>query len=272
LAQVSPCAAVERAIDGQQEPGDDELLGNYHLSFTEGVTMRRTSYLSAFSLFGLLTAGLIACGGSDLTPQETCNQVMSAVCQRLSDCGQLGTTSIADCTKSMQASNCTNAADITCPTGTTFQAGQAQKCIDEQKGQSCTDVENGVMPAACELVCAAGGGGTGGTGGGGTGGTGGSGGGLAIQDACKEVMALLCSKTSTCSGSAGLSALGYTSVSACTTDMQAQSCATPEDAACDTGMTYYPSQAQSCITGLSSLACTDFTNGSFPASCDLICQ
>jgi|GEM_PF-3086352 len=222
--------------------------------------MPRTSNLSTFLLLGLLTTGLLTCGGSSLTPTETCNQVMAAMCDRLSACGMIGSTTVADCTTSMQANNCSNPADIACPSGYVFSSAQAQKCVDEQKAQSCTDLGNDVMPTACGLVC------TVSNTGGGTGGN------LPIQDACKQVMAIMCERTSTCLGASGLSALGYTTVASCTAEMQAEACGTPQQAACDTGTTYYPDQARNCISGLGTLTCADFTNDNYPPSCGLVCQ
>lgn len=242
--------------------------------------MRRISFPLAL---GLLVAGFLACDGSSLTIQETCNQVMAAMCQRMSDCGELGTTSVADCTKAMQAGNCTSASiSLACPSGTTFHASQAQKCIDEQKSQSCTDLDNGLEPNACTLVCTAGG--TGGTGGGGSGngnagsgGTGGTGGTttpgtLGALDACKETMALMCQKTSTCFGTTALTDLGYASVAACTTEMQADGCADVTQTSCDDGQTYHADQAKACLSALPSISCTDFAGGTFPSSCNLMCQ
>ena len=239
--------------------------------------MRRTSYIVVLPL-GLLAIGLLDCGGSSPTPQDTCNQVMAAMCQRMSDCGQLGTTSVADCTKSMQANNCSSTAiSLACPAGSTFQPSEAQKCIDEQRSQSCTDLGSGVEPDACTQVCTTGGGGggagggSGGTGGGGTGGTS-SPGTLGAWDACQQTMVIMCQKTSTCLGSAGLSDLGYTSVSSCTTDMQARGCVDVTQSSCADGEVYHADQAQTCLGSLPSISCTDFSNGTFPSACDLMCQ
>jgi hypothetical protein len=238
------------------------LRCNHHLRLEKGVPMRRTAYLSLCLFLGLLTPGLLTCGGSSLTMQETCNQAMAAMCDRASACGINSYSSVAECTTAMQTANCSDPTALTCPAGTVFSSTQAQKCIDEQKAQSCTDLANDVMPTACGLVCAVSN----------TGGSGGAGGTLAIQDACKQVMAIMCERTSTCVGASGLSALGYTSVASCTSGMQADACGTPQQAACDPGMTYYPDQAQQCINSLSTLACTDFTNDVYPPACDLVCQ
>ncbi len=241
--------------------------------------MRFTSSPSVFGLLGLLGTGLMGCGGSSLSPLEACNQAMAAVCERSSACGgaaalsSMGYASVDDCTKGMQAANCA-ASQLTCATGEAFQSNQAQKCVDDLRNQSCTDVSNGVEPAACALVCGpAGAGGTGGQGGGGgSGGTGGGTGTISAQDACKQVIAALCERTSTCVGADGLTALGYTSVSSCTTGMQNESCATPADAGCSAGETYHADQAQACVDGMVSLSCANYLAGTTPDACTLVCQ
>ncbi len=233
--------------------------------------MQRTSYRWSLLALGLLVIGSLHCDGSSLTPQDTCNQVMAAMCQRLSDCGQLGTTSVADCTKAMQGNNCTSAAIAqACPAGSKFQPSEAQRCIDEQKSQSCTDLDNGVEPSACTQVCTAGGG-TGGTGGGGTGGST-IPGTLGALDACKQMMVIMCQKTFTCQGASGLGALGYTSVDSCTTGMQAKECADVTQTSCGGGLTFYPDQGKTCLSGLPSLSCTDLSNSNLPSSCSLMCE
>ena len=218
--------------------------------------MRRTAYLSLCLFLGLLTPGLLTCGGSSLTMQETCNQAMAAMCDRASACGINSYSSVAECTTAMQTANCSDSTALTCPAGTVFSSTQAQKCIDEQKAQSCTDLANDVMPTACGLVCAVSGGGSGPT----------------IQAACAQVMEITCERISTCLGSAGLSAAGYTSIAECTSGMQAENCATVASGSCGSGETYYPAQAQACIDGMATLSCADFTNTNFPIACDLLCQ
>lgn len=246
--------------------------------------MKSVFYLSVFAVLGFLSAGLPSCGGDDLSPQEACNQAMAAICERANTCGgttwsEMGFSSVAECTTGMQALNCSNPAEIACDPGETFQQAQAKKCISDLKGQACTALDS--MPPACDLVCAAGGG-AGGSGAGGIGlpgnggaggaGGGGGGGGLTAQEACRQVMAAMCERISACYGAEGLTALGYTSVAACTTGMQAEACATPADADCDTGKTYHPDQAQKCVNGMVSLSCADYGTGTMPAACDLVCQ
>jgi hypothetical protein len=249
--------------------------------------MQRPLSPSVLGLLGFLGTGLMGCGGSALTPLDACTQAMAAMCERSSACGGTaalntlgGYTSVSDCTKGMQATNCA-ASNLGCSTGEAFKPDQAQKCIDSLRSQACTDVSDGVEPVACSLVCVSGGtggtgggggGGTGGTSGGGTGGTNGGTGTLSAQDACKQVMAALCERTSTCAGSTGLSALGYTSVSSCTTGMQSLDCATPAQAGCSTGQTYHADQAKKCVDSMVAQSCSDFTAGTTPAVCDLVCQ
>lgn len=246
--------------------------------------MRHLSYLSAFGLFTLLAVCLTNCGGGSVSPADACNQAMAAMCERASTCGGVaalnelgGFASVAECTKGLQAASCTSN-NITCPAGQVFQSDQAQKCVDSLRSQTCVDYTNGIQPAACDLVCGSGsssnpGSVNGGQGGnGGTGSTGGGTGTLAAQDACKQVLAALCERTSTCVGSAGLAALGYNSVSACTTGMQSESCATPQAAGCDTGETYYADQAKLCVDNMATLSCANFSAGTTPAACDLVCQ
>jgi hypothetical protein len=246
--------------------------------------MRRISCRSVFATLGLMVSGLMGCGGSSLSAQDACNQAMAATCEKANACGGAAAlaamgnfTSVADCTKGLQADTCIPS-NLTCDVGETFKPDQAQKCVDGIKSSSCTDFTNNVMPAACDLACSPGGGtgGSGGTGGGGgfggSGGTGGSAGGPTAQVACNQVMAALCNRTSACAGSAGLTALGYTSIAACTTGMQAESCATPAAAACDSTEVYYPDQAQQCVDGMVALSCANYTAGTFPAACDLVCQ
>jgi hypothetical protein len=272
-----------KVIDGRAKPGDDEVLGTAP-GPSLGVTMKTILCLSMLAFLGFLAASLPSCGGgSDLTMQETCDQAMAAICERANTCGGApallamgGYSSVAECTTGLQTSNCSNPADIACDPGTTFQESQAKKCISDLKNQACTDLDN--EPASCTLICAAGGGaggsGAGGIGVPGNGGAGGSGGGggLAAQDACKQVMAAVCERTSACFGAEGLAALGYTTVAACTADMQAEACATPADADCDPGLTYHPEQAQKCVDGMVTLTCANYASGTMPAACDLVCQ
>jgi hypothetical protein len=146
--------------------------------------MQTTSYLSAFAAVGLALTCLASCGGggggSNASHQQICNQTMAARCEKASACGGLadmGYTSVAECTQALQKENCAVQAELNCPSGKTYHADQAQKCVDDTKAQSCADFTNGDPPLACSQVCTAGGvmPSTGGTSGAGVVGTGGSG-------------------------------------------------------------------------------------------------
>ena len=110
---------------------------------------------------------------------------------------------------------------------------------------------------------------------GGTGGAGGSTGtgtgGLAAQQACMQVQAGICTRLFACAGQAGLTGMGYTSVSACTSGEQVANCATPEQASCDVGMTYHPDQGKACVDAVNVWSCADMASNTTPAACDLIC-
>ena len=97
----------------------------------------------------------------------------------------------------------------------------------------------------------------------------GGGGGLSETDACKQYFAVFCNMTSTCSGTAGLSALGYTSLAECTTSEQAACVSTPT---CKSNEVYHSDNAQTCIDQTKAQGCTDFTNNVTPPSCDLVCM
>ena len=139
--------------------------------------------LSMFAPLGLLVASLAGCGGGGggSAQKDACNQTMAVTCDKAFACSgaawtDMGFSTVAECTKAMQAAICAN---TSCATGETYHADQAQKCIDDTKAQPCTDVNNSVVPPSCDLVCSAessAGGGTGGTGVGGAGGSSGAGG------------------------------------------------------------------------------------------------
>jgi len=120
--------------------------------------MPPSSYL--FACWASLVIGVAGCGGGNgnSSAQQLCNQSAAAMCEKASTCGgasalaDMGYASVADCTKQSQAEDCANP---TCPTGQTYHADQAQKCIDETKAQSCVDFTNGDPPVSCLLICSA---------------------------------------------------------------------------------------------------------------------
>ena len=90
---------------------------------------------------------------------------------------------------------------------------------------------------------------------------------LSPQDACNQIMSATCDYMNKCLGSAGLQLMGYTSVSACTTDMQKECTST---GSCGSGETYHGDKAQTCVDAYKSLTCTSTSD--MPAACDQICQ
>ncbi len=84
--------------------------------------------------------------------------------------------------------------------------------------------------------------------------------------ACNSALSAVCNKASSCNG------LGTISVSECIS-LGSSSCT---NAACPSGKTFSSSAASQCINDINALSCTDanndYTNGTLPSSCDLICQ
>jgi hypothetical protein len=138
-------------------------------------------------------------------------------------------------------------------------------------GAVACEASSGGLKAKNPFDGGPGGGGSGGggsTGGGGGGpSTGGSGGGLAPNEACKQNIAAFCERTLRCDGTNGLSALGYTSVTDCTTQVQAKACMGASEL-CGAGQTYHPDKAQLCVNAMKDLACTSQAS---PAVCDEVC-
>jgi hypothetical protein len=93
----------------------------------------------------------VACGSSDTSnPMAACDSAVSATCNRLQACTDLGTLTLAECnTTGQQELNCTTAA---CAAGSTFSSSAANQCISDINAQSCTTVEQG-LPASCGTVC-----------------------------------------------------------------------------------------------------------------------
>jgi hypothetical protein len=105
-------------------------------------------------------------------------------------------------------------------------------------------------------------------------GCGSSGSDLTPQTACNEEIAALCNWASRCGGQSTLAAMGgYTSVSDCTSKMQATECA-GTNSQCDSGKTFHADKAQACVDGTNSMACPTSSNSSPPtsAACDQVCQ
>jgi hypothetical protein len=200
-------------------------------------------------------SGLLACGGSNKT-------------SGLSDAaGSGGTTGESDASVSkngdpgdatVTTSNTGSGTGISTGSGTGINAGSGTGI------RTGTGIGTGTGPGT--------GGNTGSVTGFATGtGTGSNSGQLGVQDACKQVVAAVCSRTSECMGTTGLAGLGYTSLSECIASEQAAGCATVAQTSCDAGQTYHADQAKLCVDGLNTLSCANLSDGIMPAACDLVC-
>jgi hypothetical protein len=96
---------------------------------------------------------------------------------------------------------------------------------------------------------------------------------LTPQTACNELMSTTCQKVSDCTGAAGLSAVGATSVADCTTQMEAQYC-TAAAVDCTAPEKFSSANAQACIDQFGALACTALVSSAdpTPAICNQVCQ
>ena len=113
------------------------------------------------AILGLLGTGLVGCGASssDLTEQETCNQAVGAVCQKMSSCLGAATfgalySSVADCTTQLETLN--SCATKTCPAPQKFVTANGQACLNFVNAMSCPDIEALTgAPSACadSLMC-----------------------------------------------------------------------------------------------------------------------
>ena len=99
---------------------------------------------------------------------------------------------------------------------------------------------------------------------------------LSEQEGCNQVYASLCNKFYDCYSKDDLAAnkdIFGLNRGDCAVKYQNMNC-TPTMVACDSGQTYHPDKAQSCLAGFKSLSCSDImmTPLPTPAVCDQICQ
>ncbi len=115
-----------------------------------------------------------------------------------------------------------------------------------------------------------GGGSTGssGAGGGGSTGSNSTGGGLTAHEACKQNIAAHCERTLRCKGEIWLTAIGYSSVEDCATQVAAEAC-TALSGFCPADQTYHPDKAQLCVDAVKNLECSTETP---PAVCEEVCE
>jgi hypothetical protein len=90
---------------------------------------------------------------------------------------------------------------------------------------------------------------------------------LSENRACEQYYSLFCQSTESCSGAAGLNALGFDSVEACTESLKQIACAgtTPF---CHSEGNYDEDYAQACLSGMKTKTCSD----PLPSPCDGLCS
>jgi hypothetical protein len=101
-----------------------------------------------------LSVTAVGCGSNNTgDPVSACNSFSSAACNRLYACDtdhQLTGTADTCTTAAEAAAGCPTAA---CDPGKTFNSSNASSCVSAIQNESCTDVQNGTVPAVCNTVC-----------------------------------------------------------------------------------------------------------------------
>lgn len=102
-----------------------------------------------------LAAAFAGCASDSSTDTSTlaaaCHAFDTAACTRLYACYPTMSGTVASCVSKADTLNA--CAEAACPPGTSFDSPQAGLCLDGLEGQSCTDVQDSVVPVACETVC-----------------------------------------------------------------------------------------------------------------------
>jgi hypothetical protein len=92
-----------------------------------------------------------ACSGNDTSsPAAACNSLANTLCNKLSSCNLLGSTTVAACISGAEAA--ASCATLTCPAGKSFNSGAASQCLSDLGNESCTDVGNQVLPTSCQAI------------------------------------------------------------------------------------------------------------------------
>jgi hypothetical protein len=125
--------------------------------------MRTISKLTVMAILGV---SLVACGGGagaggPLTATNACKELAVEVCAKMHQCLPKEALAAdpdtygkdaADCAKKFQATECTPD-KITCESGTTYSASDAESCIDGIPMTTCDNFVAGTLPASCDKVC-----------------------------------------------------------------------------------------------------------------------
>jgi len=96
---------------------------------------------------------LLACGGGTNAsdPTSACKSYISDGCDKLFQCNPTvaaqAYANAAACTAAL-SSACTSQ-NTGCPSGTSYNASNANTCINDLKNQSCTEFNSGNPPNSC---------------------------------------------------------------------------------------------------------------------------
>jgi len=102
----------------------------------------------------VVAVSLVGCGSSSSNasdPVAACHSLFTTVCNKLFQCDPTGAGQLyqnASACASTLGANCSNASG-SCPSGTSYNAGNAQTCINDTANESCADIQNGTTPASC---------------------------------------------------------------------------------------------------------------------------
>lgn len=103
---------------------------------------------------------LAGCGGSSAStsdPATACKSLFTTVCNKLFQCNPTGAAqaygSSSACASSLSAGCNSTSGSGSCPAGTSYNASNANTCINDYGNESCADMNGGVTPASCSKVC-----------------------------------------------------------------------------------------------------------------------
>ena len=101
----------------------------------------------------LVVGAMVFAVGCGKSAQQICNDAITNGCQKTVQCfPQLGETVDQCVTMAKQQTDCSTA-DTSCPTGYTYNSGNAQQCANDYANISCADLQAGNIPASCADVC-----------------------------------------------------------------------------------------------------------------------
>lgn len=101
-------------------------------------------------VLGGLCALAVGCGSSNGNPADACNNAANTICNKLSSCGSLNGSTVAQCvTAGAAAASCSTR---TCPAGTSFDSNLASTCITDINNENCASISSGTVPASCNVA------------------------------------------------------------------------------------------------------------------------